>query len=104
MVPDAREILPYCISGIFREKVAMQNRSCFFLENMMTGANIANIALSRAWSVYLLINRGIEMSDPRRAMLESFIRQRCAAGVDDTEILVVEGLKHLKELDQSGRP
>ena len=67
----------------------------------MTGADLANIALSRAWSVYLLINRAIEMSDPRRTVLECFIRQRCAAGVDDTEVLVVEGLKHLKKLDQS---
>jgi hypothetical protein len=66
----------------------------------MADPDTANIAFSRAWSVYLLINRGTDTNDERRAMLQRFIRERHDAGVDDTELLVVEGLKHLKKLDR----
>ena len=44
------------------------------------------------------------MSDPRLRYSNSFIRSCAAqAGVNDTEMLVVEGLNYLKELDESGR-
>lgn len=68
----------------------------------MAGEDIAAIALARAWSVYRLINTGIDSNDERRTTLQRFIRQRCEAGIRDTEILVVEGLRHLKKLDESG--
>lgn len=67
----------------------------------MDKPDIVEAACSRAWSVYLLINNGIDENDARRAALEDFIRQRYAAGVIETELLVVEGLRHLKRLDGS---
>jgi hypothetical protein len=67
----------------------------------MDKSDIVEAACSRAWSVYLLINNGINQNDARRAVLENFIRQRWEAGVNEAELLVVEGLKHLKKLDGS---
>ena len=67
------------------------------------GSDAADIALSRAQSVYLRINSGIAMDDERREILKRFIRARREAGEADTEVLAVEGLKHLKELDHPGR-
>ena len=67
----------------------------------MDKSDIVEAACSRAWSVYLLINSGIDQNDARRTVLENFIRQRCEAGFDEAELLVVEGLKHLKRLDGS---
>jgi hypothetical protein len=67
----------------------------------MDKSDIVEAACSRAWSVYLLINNGIDENDARRAALENFIRQRWEAGVNEAELLVVEGLKHLKKLDGS---
>ena len=67
----------------------------------MDKPDIVEAACSRAWSVYLLINNGIDESDARRGLLESFSQQRWEAGVGETELLVVEGLKHLKKLDGS---
>jgi hypothetical protein len=67
----------------------------------MDKPDIVLAACSRAWSVYLLINNGIDANDARRAELESFIRQRWEAGVNETELLVVEGLRQLKKLDGS---
>ena len=67
----------------------------------MDKSDIVQAACSRAWSVYLLINNGIDENDARRAALENFIRQRWEAGVNEAELLVVEGLKHLKKLDGS---
>jgi hypothetical protein len=67
----------------------------------MEKSDIVEAACSRAWSVYLLINNGIDENDARRAALENFIRQRWEAGVNEAELLVVEGLKHLKKLDGS---
>ena len=66
-------------------------------------SDVADIALSRAWGVYLLINSGIAMDDERREKLKRFIRERREAGETDAEVLAVEGLKHLKELDHPGR-
>ena len=66
----------------------------------MNSPDIVEAAFTRAWSVYLLIHSGIEESDPRRARLQHFIRQRCDAGEDDTELLAVEGLKFLKSLER----
>jgi hypothetical protein len=68
----------------------------------MADPDIANAALTRAWSVYLLVNSGVDRNDARRATLERFIRQRRDAGADDTELLVVDGLKYLKRLDAFG--
>jgi hypothetical protein len=68
----------------------------------MADPDLANAALKRAWSVYLLINSGVDRNDVRRATLERFIRQRCEAGADDSELLAVDGLKYLKHLDAFG--
>jgi hypothetical protein len=65
----------------------------------MNSPDIEEAALARAWGVYLLIHRGIDENDARRALLQRFIRQRCEAGETDTELLAVEGLKYLKGLE-----
>ena len=67
----------------------------------MADADIVENACARAWSVYLLINKGVAENDARRASLERFIRKRWEAGGNETEFLVVEGLKYLKRLDGS---
>jgi hypothetical protein len=67
----------------------------------MVDPDIVEIACARAWSVYLLINKGIDANDARRVTLERFIRKRWEAGDNETEFLVVEGLKYLKKLDGS---
>jgi len=67
----------------------------------MAEPDIVEIACARAWSVYLLINKGIDANDARRVTLERFIRKRWEAGDNETEFLVVEGLKYLKRLDGS---
>jgi hypothetical protein len=63
--------------------------------------DVGSIAFERAWNVYLLINRGVDENDERRATLDRFIRKRRDAGVTDAELLAVEGLKYLKRLDRS---
>jgi hypothetical protein len=68
----------------------------------MADPDTASVAFARAWQVYLLINTGIDENDERRVTLDRFIRQRSEAGVTDAELLVVEGLKYMKRLDQSG--
>lgn len=68
----------------------------------MPHAEIAALAFERAWRVYRMINSHVEDNDVRRATLERFIRRRCEAGATDTELLVVEALKHLKRLDEYG--
>jgi len=70
--------------------------------NRMAASDIARIAFARAWSVYLLTHSSVDENDERRATLERFIRQRCEAGANDSELLVVDGLKYLKKLDASG--
>ena len=67
----------------------------------MADPDIVEIACARAWSVYLLINRGIDENDARRDHLKRFIRKRWEAGDNETELLAVEGLKYLKKLDGS---
>jgi len=67
----------------------------------MADPDIAEFACARAWSVYLLINRGTAENDARRDKLKRFIRERWQAGSDETELLAVEGLKYLKQLDGS---
>ena len=67
----------------------------------MAKPDVGSVAFERAWKVYLLINRGADENDERRATLDRFIRKRCDAGVTDAELLVVEALKYLKRLDQS---
>ena len=67
----------------------------------MADPDIVEIACVRAWSVYLLINRGIAENDARRGQLRRFIRERWQAGGNATEYLAVEGLKYLKQLDGS---
>jgi hypothetical protein len=65
----------------------------------MADPDIVEIACARAWSVYLMINRGIAENDARRATLKRFLRKRWEAGDSETEFLAVEGLKYLKKLD-----
>jgi hypothetical protein len=67
----------------------------------MADPDIVEIACARAWSVYLLINRGIDENDARHHKLRYFIRKRWEAGDNETEFLAVEGLKYLKKLDGS---
>jgi hypothetical protein len=68
----------------------------------MVDPDVANVAFARAWEVYLLFNNDVDENDARRTSPQRFIRQRLDAGVEDAEMLVVDGLKHLKKLDQSG--
>jgi hypothetical protein len=72
-----------------------------WLENGMADPNIVETACARAWSVYLMINRGLDENDERRALLKRFIRNRSEAGNSDAEFLAVEGLKYLKSLEGS---
>ena len=65
----------------------------------MADPDIVETAFARAWSVYLLINKGVAENDARRASLERFIRSRWEAGDNEAELLVVEGLKYLKKLE-----
>jgi hypothetical protein len=70
-------------------------------ENGMADPNIVETACARAWSVYLMINRGLDENDERRALLKRFILNRSEAGNSDAELLAVEGLKYLKSLEGS---
>jgi hypothetical protein len=67
----------------------------------MVDPNVVSAAFERAWNVYRLINTDVHENDERRATLDRFIRKRCEAGITEAELLVVEGLKYLKRLDQS---
>ena len=67
----------------------------------MTDPDIVEIACARAWGVYLLINSGFSENNVLREKLKHFIRMRCEAGDNDTELLAVEGLKYLKQLEGS---
>ena len=67
----------------------------------MGDRDIVKIACTRAWSVYLLINRGVDENDARRDKLSHFICERWEAGTREAEVLAVEGLKYLKTLDGS---
>jgi hypothetical protein len=67
----------------------------------MADPDVVEIACARAWSVYLLINRGIDENDALRDRLKHFVRMRCEAGDNEAEYLAVEGLKYLKQLDGS---
>ena len=67
----------------------------------MADPDIVETACARAWSVYLMINRGLDENDARRASLKRFIRKRWEAGNSETEFLAVEGLKYLKSLEGS---
>jgi hypothetical protein len=69
----------------------------------MLDLDVASFAFTRAWNVYVLINKGVDENDARRTSLEQFIRKRCAAGIEDPELLVVEGLMHLKKLGLQGQ-
>jgi hypothetical protein len=68
----------------------------------MTDRSAVDLACEQAWSIYLLINAGIDPNDARRALLERFIRRLCEASESDSQDLVVAGLKYLKILDESG--
>jgi hypothetical protein len=67
----------------------------------MADLNTIETACARAWSVYLMINRGLDENDERRALLKRFILNRSEAGNSDAELLAVEGLKYLKSLEGS---
>jgi hypothetical protein len=71
------------------------------LENRMDDPDLVEIAFARAWSVYLMINRGLDQNDARRALLKRFLRYRWEAGTRDADLLAVEGLKYLKSLERS---
>jgi hypothetical protein len=70
-------------------------------EIRMVDPDVASAALARAWSAYRLIYNDVREADDRRNALDCFIRKQCDAGVQDAELLAVEGLKYLKRLDQS---
>ena len=63
----------------------------------MAEPDIVETAVARAWGVYLMINRGIDENDARRATLKRFLRP----GDGEAEFLAVEGLKYLKSLEGS---
>ena len=67
----------------------------------MADPDIVETACARAWSVYLMINSGLDENDALRTSLERFIRKRWEAGNNETEFLAVEGLKYLKSLEGS---
>jgi hypothetical protein len=67
----------------------------------MADSDIVETACARAWSVYLMINSGLDENDARRTSLRRFIRQRWEAGDNEAEFLAVEGLKYLKSLEGS---
>jgi hypothetical protein len=67
----------------------------------MADLDIVEIASARAWSAYILINRGIAENDVRRDKMKEFICERWEAGAQESELLTVEGLKYLKSLDGS---
>jgi hypothetical protein len=71
------------------------------LENGMTDPDIVESACARVWSVYLMINRGLDQNDARQALLKRFLRNRWEAGDSDAEFLAVQGLKYLKSLEGS---
>jgi hypothetical protein len=68
----------------------------------MADQDAAELAFERAWRVYRLINPSFDADDEKRALLHRFVRNRCAAGASDPELVVVEALKYLKRLDESG--
>ena len=67
----------------------------------MADSDIVETACARAWSVYLMINSGLDENDARRTSLRRFIRRRWEAGDNEAEFLAVEGLKYLKSLEGS---
>ena len=67
----------------------------------MADLDIVEIASARAWSAYILINRGIAENDVRRDKMKEFLCERREAGAQESELLAVEGLKYLKSLDGS---
>jgi|1186.fasta_scaffold1186439_1 hypothetical protein len=70
----------------------------------MAGQDVAELAFEQAWRVYRLINPSVDADDEKRALLHRFIRNRCAAGASDLELMVMEGLKYLKLLDEAREP
>jgi hypothetical protein len=67
----------------------------------MADLDIVEIACARAWSAYILINRGIAENDVRRDKMKEFHLRTLEAGAHESELLAVEGLKYLKSLDGS---
>lgn len=65
----------------------------------MGSPDIVEAAFARAWNAYRLIHSGIDENDVRRTSLERFLQQRRDAGMLDTEMLAVAGLKFLKGLE-----
>jgi hypothetical protein len=65
----------------------------------MGSPDIVEAAFARAWNAYRMIHSGIDENDTRRASLNRFLQQRREAGVHDTEMLAVAGLKFLKGLE-----
>jgi hypothetical protein len=70
----------------------------------MADRDIAHSAFERAWRVYRLMNGSVDELDAKRSMLVRFIKKCCDAGATDPELVVVEALKYLKRLEESGEP
>lgn len=65
----------------------------------MGSPDIVEAAFARAWNAYRMIHSEIDENDTRRASLSRFLQQQREAGVLDTEMLAVAGLKFLKGLE-----
>jgi hypothetical protein len=100
-----RKVVPAAIRDLRSRGTSWEKAAiCLFadlLENGMADPDIVETACARAWSVYLMINRGLDENDARRALLKRFLRQRWEAGNSEAEFLAVEGLKYLKSLEGS---
>ena len=57
------------------------------------------LALSTAWSIYLVKNGAVHADDARRCNLQRYLALRVKAGETDMEDLAVEGLAYLRKLD-----
>jgi hypothetical protein len=67
----------------------------------MVDPDVAGVCLRAGMEGLFVDHKGVHENDERRTTLDRFIRKRRDAGVTDAELLVVEGLKYLKRLDQS---
>jgi hypothetical protein len=64
----------------------------------MVDPDVAGVCLRAGMEGLFVDHKGVHENDERRTTLDRFIRKRRDAGA---ELLVVEGLKYLKRLDQS---
>ena len=79
--------------------------SAYFLSANRNKLSIAldiDDSLDRELIASLATEADVVVDNFRRGTLERFIRQRCDAGADGSELLVVDGLKYLKQIDAFG--